>query len=74
VDGGTVPLGYDVHERKLLVITAEAETVRLIFRRYAELVSVALLRAELDRRNIRRGKARVAGSRAVKNSRAAHYT
>ena len=30
----------------------EALTVRLIFRRYAELGSVALLRAELDRQDI----------------------
>jgi len=51
--GGTVPLGYRVHERKLVVIPEEAEAVRLIFRRYAELGSVALLRTELDRRNIR---------------------
>jgi site-specific DNA recombinase len=51
--GGTVPLGYRVHERKLVVIPEEAETVRLIFRRYAELGSVALLRTELDRRNVR---------------------
>ena len=38
--GGTVPLGYRVQERKLVVIPTEAETVRLIFRRYAELGSV----------------------------------
>jgi site-specific DNA recombinase len=47
--GGNVPLGNDVKERKLSVNEAEAVTVRLIFRRYAELGSVALLKAELDR-------------------------
>ena len=47
--GGNVPLGYDVVDRKLIINAAEAATVRLIFRRYAELGSVALLRAELDR-------------------------
>ncbi len=47
--GGNVPLGYDVHERKLIVNDAEAETVRMIFRRYAELGSVRLLGHELDR-------------------------
>ncbi len=47
--GGNVPLGYDVRERKLIVNDAEAETVRLIFRRYAELGSVRLLGHELDR-------------------------
>jgi len=47
-----VPLGYDVRERKLVVNEPEASTVRLIFRRYAELGSVALLKAELDRLSI----------------------
>jgi hypothetical protein len=47
--GGNVPLGYDVKDRKLTVNETEAATVRLIFRRYAELGSVALLKAELDR-------------------------
>jgi DNA invertase Pin-like site-specific DNA recombinase len=47
--GGNVPLGYDVRERRLIVNDAEAETVRMIFRRYAELGSVRLLRHELDR-------------------------
>jgi site-specific DNA recombinase len=32
--GGTIPLGYDVQDRKLVVNDAEAETFRLIFRRY----------------------------------------
>ena len=47
--GGNVPLGYDVKERKLIVNDAEAETVRMIFRRYAELGSVRMLADELDR-------------------------
>ena len=47
--GGTVPLGYDVRDRKLVVNPVEAETVRLIFQRYAELGSVTLLQVELDR-------------------------
>jgi site-specific DNA recombinase len=51
--GGNVPLGYDLRERKLIVNACEADTVRLIFRRYAELGSVALLKLELDRLNIR---------------------
>lgn len=50
--GGNVPLGYDVRERKLIINAAEAETVRLIFRRYAELGSVALLKAELERAGV----------------------
>lgn len=47
--GGNVPLGYDVKERKLIINDAEAETVRMIFRRYADLGSVRLLGHELDR-------------------------
>src|SRR5690242_5264530 len=33
--GGTVPLGYDVKDRKLVVNEREAESVRHIYRRYA---------------------------------------
>jgi Resolvase, N terminal domain/Recombinase len=47
--GGNVPLGYDVKDRKLIVNEPEASTVRVIFNCYAELGSVALLKAELDR-------------------------
>ena len=36
-------LGYDVEERKLVVNEHEAETVRLIFRRYSQLKSVHIL-------------------------------
>ena len=43
-----MPLGYGVRERKLVVSDAEASTVRIIFQRYAELGSVALLKAELE--------------------------
>ncbi|MBG0802199.1 recombinase family protein [Methylocystis sp. H4A] len=50
--GGNVPLGYDVKDRKLVVNEAEAATVRMIFRRYAELGSVSLLKAELDARGV----------------------
>ena len=57
--GGLVPLGYDVHERRLAVNQSEAETVREIFRRYLELGSVRLLMEDLNRRGIR-SKVRVA--------------
>src|SRR4051794_26400345 len=47
--GGQLPLGYDVHNRKLVINEAEAKTIRMmIFRRYAELKSVRDLKAELD--------------------------
>src|SRR6476661_8162285 len=38
--GGTVPLGYDVRDRKLVVNKAEARTVVDIYRRYLRLKSV----------------------------------
>ena len=50
--GGQPPLGYDVKDRKLVVNTEEAETVRHIFRRYLELKSVRLLKADLDAHGI----------------------
>ena len=46
--GGLPPLGYDVQDRKLVANATEAETVRHIFRRYAELKSVLALKEELD--------------------------
>jgi site-specific DNA recombinase len=45
--GGTVPLGYEVKERKLHIVPAEAERVRHIFDRYLALGSVYALQAEL---------------------------
>jgi DNA invertase Pin-like site-specific DNA recombinase len=50
--GGTVPLGYDARDKKLVINKAEAETVRIIFRRYLELQSFGKLVADLDRRGI----------------------
>src|SRR5947208_8381195 len=51
--GGVPPLGYECHDHKLIVIPAEAEIVRHIFRRYAALGSVRLLQQELDGAGIR---------------------
>lgn len=45
--GGRPPLGYEVRDRKLEIVEAEAETVRHIFTRYTELGSVLDLRDEL---------------------------
>jgi site-specific DNA recombinase len=50
--GGTVPLGYEARDKKLVVNKVEAEIVRTIFRRYLELQSFSKLVAELDRRRI----------------------
>src|SRR6202011_315105 len=50
--GGSVPLGYDAKDKKLVVNNAEAETVRIIFCRYLDLQSFSKLVAELDRKGI----------------------
>src|ERR1700720_3845934 len=50
--GGGPPLGYQAQDRKLVIVESEAEIVRLIFRRYAELGSVRWLRDELEALNI----------------------
>jgi site-specific DNA recombinase len=50
--GGTVPLGYDAKEKKLVINKSEAQTVRTIFQLYLELRSFGKLVAELDRRRI----------------------
>jgi DNA invertase Pin-like site-specific DNA recombinase len=51
--GGTIPLGYDVKGRKLVVNDDEADRVRLIFRQYLAAGCVAKLRADLERRGVR---------------------
>jgi site-specific DNA recombinase len=51
--GGVAPLGYEISDRKLAICPEEAETVRLIFRRYLELGSVRLLKQELDQTGVR---------------------
>src|SRR3981081_2039365 len=51
--GGVTPLGYAIKDRKLVAVPEEAETVRLIFRRYRELGSVRLLKQDLDQQGIR---------------------
>jgi site-specific DNA recombinase len=50
--GGVPPLGYRAQDRKLIIVDSEAKIVRFIFRRYAELGSVRLLKDELEARSI----------------------
>jgi site-specific DNA recombinase len=54
--GGTIPLGYDVKDRKLVVNETEAETVRLIFRRYVAVGCVSKLQIDLNRKGARSKK------------------
>jgi DNA invertase Pin-like site-specific DNA recombinase len=51
--GGPIPLGYQCVDKKLVIVPDEAETVRLIFRRYLELGSLSALIEELDRLGVR---------------------
>jgi len=62
--GGTVPLGYDVKARKLVVNADEAERVRLIFRQYLALDCVSALQQDLERGGVR-SKQRLVGSGEV---------
>lgn len=50
--GGTVPLGYEVQNRNLVVNPEEARTVRHIMERYLALSSVRELKRELDEQGI----------------------
>jgi site-specific DNA recombinase len=50
--GGQPSLGYDVKDRRLVVNSTEAETVRHIFRRYSGLKSVRELKEDLDAASI----------------------
>src|SRR5438445_1629153 len=59
--GGLTPIGYAIKDRKLVIVPEEAETVRLIFRRYPELGSVRLLKQDLDQQGIR-SKQRIYGN------------
>jgi site-specific DNA recombinase len=46
--GGTIPFGYRIKDRKLVVESAEAAEVRKLFERYLELGSVPALARELN--------------------------
>jgi site-specific DNA recombinase len=50
--GGTVPLGFDAKDKKLVTNKIEAETVRYIFKRYLELRSFGRLVEDLDAKGI----------------------
>jgi DNA invertase Pin-like site-specific DNA recombinase len=62
--GGVPPLGYQARDRKLVIVEDEADIVRSIFRRYAELSSVRLLKDELETRGIK-SKSRTSASGRV---------
>lgn len=57
--GGTVPLGYRVENRKLVIDEAEAETVRSIFERFLKLGSATLLAREMRKKGVTSRKGRL---------------
>ena len=66
--GGVVPLGYEVRDRKLIIVPEEAERVRHIFARYLELGSVYALQAELVAQGIRTKARTLKDGRAFGNT------
>ncbi|OAM05708.1 MAG: recombinase [Wolbachia endosymbiont of Dactylopius coccus] len=65
--GGTLPLGYDVKDKELIINEKEAKTVKHIFERYMELKSMAELARELNREGYRT-KARSDGGEIFKKA------
>src|SRR5690349_11109723 len=63
--GGVPPLGYRAQDGKLLMIESEAEIVCDVFRRYAELGSVRLLKDELEAQGIKSKSWTTAAGRRV---------
>ena len=59
--GGSVPLGYDTKDKKLVVIPAEAKTVRLIYARYLALKSIMKLTDDLRQKGILTKKRAIEG-------------
>ena len=51
--GGSVPMGYDVKNKRLVVNSAEADVIRKIFQRYVEIQSPKLIAMELNEQNIK---------------------
>jgi len=57
-NGGNVPYGYAVENKKLVIHSKEADSLRFMFHRFAEVPSLSRLRDELHRRgwNTRSGR------------------
>jgi site-specific DNA recombinase len=63
--GGPVPLGYAAMDKKIVVVPAEAEVVRMIFTRHLQLGSIRTVAEELDRQGIRSKRRRLSNGRSV---------
>jgi site-specific DNA recombinase len=63
--GGTIPLGYDLKERKLIVNPKEAKLVNRFFNLYLDLGCVSKLKARLDQEGIKsKERTSAAGNRS----------
>jgi DNA invertase Pin-like site-specific DNA recombinase len=62
--GGTIPLGYDVKDRRLVIKADEADRVRVIFEQYLAVGCVSKLRENLEQGGIR-SKQRILASGQV---------
>ena len=63
--GGTIPLGYDLKDRKLVVNLAEAKVVHNLFNLYLEEGCVSALKTRLDEKGIQsKVRVSVAGNRS----------
>jgi site-specific DNA recombinase len=51
--GGSVPLGYDAKDKKLIINESQAKNVRYMFKRYLELGTIKLLEKDLALKGIR---------------------
>lgn len=51
--GGSVPMGYKVENKHLVVVPAEADVIRKIFHRYVEIQSPKLIAMELNAQGIK---------------------
>lgn len=67
--GGSVPLGYDVKDKKLVINVREAKTIRYIFKRYLQLKSFRLLIAELDSKSIATKKRTLSNGKTIGGNR-----
>jgi site-specific DNA recombinase len=63
--GGPVPLGYAAVDKKIVVVPAEAEAVRMIFARYLALGSIRVLAEELDRQGVRSRRRQLSSGRSI---------
>ena len=58
-DGGRVPMGYRVENKKLTIVEEEARIIQRIFQRFIEVQSPALIAQELNKDGIRTKQGRI---------------